>query len=178
MLPPFKIDIPIYIYIHIQLVVNICIYTCINMLLLMYALCPYTICNAQGLSRFMIFLNTKMSKSHTPQTHHMWCTRSKNIRRENLHIPNIMPLIFGKICPKYDFWNACIPPMPLKLKTQWAQGPMAPCGRDIFGVTWSNFYVSKVHSFRNVQALMNVVLYVSPSTMFRLRGVNKWQKCI
>ena len=68
--------------------------------------------------------------------------------------------------------------MPLKLKTQWAQRAYGPCGRDIFWVTWSNFYVSKVHYFRNVQVLMNVLLYVSPLKILRLGGVNKWQKCI
>ena len=68
--------------------------------------------------------------------------------------------------------------MPLKLKTQWAQRAHGPCGRDIFGVTWSNFYVSKVHYFRNVQALTNGFLYRYPLKILRLGGVNKWQKCI
>ena len=68
--------------------------------------------------------------------------------------------------------------MPLKLKTQWAQRAYGPWGRDIFGVTWSNFYVSKVHYFRNVQVLMNVLLYVSPLKILKLGGVNKWQNGI
>ena len=68
--------------------------------------------------------------------------------------------------------------MPLKLKTRWAQRAYGPCGRDIFGVTWSNFYVPKMHYFRNVQVLMNVLLYVSPLKILKLRGVTKLQKCI
>ena len=57
----------IYIYIHVSVYIHI--------LLLMYALAPYTVINAQGLSRFIEILNTKMSKFHTSQTQHNVSTR-------------------------------------------------------------------------------------------------------
>ena len=61
--------------------------------------------------------------------------------------------------------------MPLKLKTQWAQRAHGPCGRDIFGVTCSNFEDSKMRYFRDVQILTNVfVVCVSLEDVEVTRG--------
>ena len=57
-------------------------------------------------------------------------------------------------------------------------GPRAygVCGRDVLEVTCSNFEDSKMHSFRDVQVLTIVFLYVSALNILRLRGVSEWQK--